>query len=218
MFCANCGSKVEINQNFCMKCGEYIKGNKEDVPFLYELKTSLMTTTELEFYKCIIEVLPEGYQVHPQANLAAFIIKKYNTRYQNELFRNVDFLITDKNFKPILIIEINDKTHLEYSRKIRDEKVSQICREAGIPIMNLWTKYGINREYIKNKIIEKINTPIIRKHNFEKLYTFNNTKKATKKRSNKKSSKGCLTAVLGIIFLINVPCLFMVVISLLGKI
>lgn len=148
-----------------MKCENETEVNKEEI-YLYELKSSLMTDNEKEYYKCIKEVIPEGYSVQPQVNLASFIVKKDHSRFQNELYRNVDFLIIDENFKPILIIEINDQTHFKHERKVRDEKVEKICEEAGIPLMKLWTSYGVNQEYIKSKVIEKINTPVERKHNF----------------------------------------------------
>lgn len=58
------------------------------------------------------------------------------------------------------MIEINDKTHLQKARRERDAKVHEICYEAGIPIINLWTSYGVNRSYIKEKIEEALITPM----------------------------------------------------------
>ena len=46
-------------------------------------------------------------------------------------------------------VEINDPTHHEYERRKRDEKVAAICAEAGVPIVTLWTNYGVNREYMQ---------------------------------------------------------------------
>lgn len=48
---------------------------KKEIPFLYELKESLVTDTEMEYLECIENILPEGYLVLPQANLAAFITR-----------------------------------------------------------------------------------------------------------------------------------------------
>ena len=88
----------------------------------------------------------------PQINLAAVISKDDDSsHFQNELFRNIDFLITDSEFKPLIFIEINDSSHNSNQRKERDQKVHNICEEAGIPIITLWTSYGVNKEYIKEK-------------------------------------------------------------------
>ena len=40
----------------------------------------------------------------PQINLAAFIERVDNTPFRNELFRNVDFLITDAAFAPKIAV------------------------------------------------------------------------------------------------------------------
>ena len=135
--------------------------------YLYEIKNVLITKSEQVFFDVIKSSVPAGYCVFPQINLASIINKTDGSRFHNELFRNVDFLITDSEFHPILIIEINDSTHLNSDRKERDEKVRKICEEAGIPIIKLWTSYGIKQDYIKNRIFEVINNqPVKRVHHF----------------------------------------------------
>ena len=124
--------------------------------FLYDLKDSMLTDTEMEYLEAIEEVLPEGYMVQVQANLAAFIRRTDGARYQNELFRNVDFLITDLFYRPLVVIEVNDRTHFAPERRARDEKVTEICEEAGIPIITLWTSYGVNPDYIEKRLEEAL--------------------------------------------------------------
>lgn len=149
-----------------MRYNGYGNGRNED--FLYELKDSLVTETEMEYLECIKEVLPKGCQVQAQANLASFITRTDGARFQNELFRNVDFIILDLDYRPLAAIEINDKTHLREERKKRDRKVADICEEAGIPIITLWTSYGVNKEYIKKRIQETLSSlPVERVHHFE---------------------------------------------------
>lgn len=126
--------------------------NEETQKFVYNPKPSLLTETEKGFYKAIKEVLPESYLLFPQINLATVISKNDDSHFQNELFRNIDFLITNSEFKPLVFVEINDSSHNSNQRKERDQKVSNICEEAGIPIITFWTSYGINREYIKKRI------------------------------------------------------------------
>ena len=71
----------------------------------------------------------------------------------------MDFLITDAAFAPKIAVEINDPTHHEYERRKRDEKVAAICAEAGVPIVTLWTNYGVNREYMQKRITETLENP-----------------------------------------------------------
>ena len=135
--------------------------------YLYAPRDRLISKTENLFFEAIISAVPEGFHVFPQINLASFIDRTDNFKYRNELFRNVDFLITDKEYAPKIIIEINDQTHLEHDRRERDEKVSKICEEAGIPIIKLWTSYGVQPDYIQKRISEQLAAlPIKRIHHF----------------------------------------------------
>ena len=120
--------------------------------YAYNLKKTLITSMEQKFFSAIKKALPEGYLVFPQINLATFIQATDSTVYHNELFRNVDFLVTDAAYKPRIAIEINDQTHRQSDRKERDKKVKDICAEAGIPLVSFWTSYGVNQEYIQKKL------------------------------------------------------------------
>jgi hypothetical protein len=118
----------------------------------YTPKKSIMTNCEKAYYKAIKEIIGSEYILQPQINLASVIEKTSNERYQNELFRNVDFGVFDHDFRLIVLIEINDQTHIQMDRKIRDAKVHSICEEAGIPLVTFWTQYGVNVQYMKERL------------------------------------------------------------------
>ena len=140
--------------------------------YLYDTKSSLISKSEQSFYNALLACVPTGYCVFPQINLASFISRTDSARYHNELFRNVDFLVTDAQFHPKFIVEINDQTHMTSDRKERDEKVRRICEEAGVPILNLWTSYGVNLEYITKRIDETLSSlPVARVHHFSQTPT-----------------------------------------------
>ena len=124
--------------------------------FIYELKDCIMTKNELSYYNAIVKTLPNGYLLQPQVNLASVINRTDGSKFHNELFRNIDFLILTSKFKPIAFIEINDATHSDPNRIKRDKKVKEICEEAGISIVTFWTKYGVNQEYIAKMVAEAI--------------------------------------------------------------
>lgn len=176
--CRACNEKKEKGEIIkCPRCGRWHyadaecrteeQGDQED--FLYALKSSLVTENERKYLNCIRSVLPENCLVQVQANLATFITRTDHARYQNELYRNVDFLITDLSYRPLVAVEINDQTHQREDRKERDRKVANICEEAGIPLITLWTSYGVNPEYIKSRIEEAVaSLPVERVHHFAK--------------------------------------------------
>ena len=119
-------------------------------------RAGLMTEMEKKFFFVIKKSAGENYTVQPQVNLATIIEKQGDFKYQNELYRNIDFGIFDENYNIVLLIEINDETHNEPSRKKRDAKVRDISKIAGIPLITFYTKYGVNQKYIDEKIHEII--------------------------------------------------------------
>lgn len=117
----------------------------------YVLKESLMTYTELEYFRIIDGVIGNRYIVLPQINLAS-VIDKVSSGYRTELFRNVDFGVFDYNYKPLLLIEINDNTHFRKDRKERDKKVGEIAKKAGIRLVTFWTKDGLDNKKIAKEL------------------------------------------------------------------
>ena len=72
------------------------------------------------------------------------------------MFRNIDFGIFNKSYELLLLIEINDFTHKDPERQIRDKNVKEICQDAGIPLITFWANYGVNQSYIQKRISEHI--------------------------------------------------------------
>ena len=121
----------------------------------YRAKQRLITKNEESYLKAIENCIDHNlYDIHSQIPLSSIVEKIDHSRYHNELFRSIDFLITDKEQKPLLCIEINDKTHNRFDRQERDHKVQGILHEAGIPLVTFWTKYGVNEKYISKRINE----------------------------------------------------------------
>lgn len=129
--------------------------NLEKEKTVYKLKP-IMTECERNFYN-ILKKLENEYTIIPQANLASFIEKKTNNRYYNDLFRNIDFVIFDKDLKKVLLlIEINDKTHDTIRRKSRDLKVRKICNDVNLKIITFYTKYPNESEYVLNRVLKEL--------------------------------------------------------------
>lgn len=126
----------------------------------YSAKGSIMTECERSYFEAIREIVEPKYTVQPQINLASVIDKKTHSQYRNELFRNIDFGVFDKQFRLLVLIEINDQSHTKSDRKERDNKVKAICSEANIPLITFWTNYGVNRQYIKQRLSEYLILPV----------------------------------------------------------
>lgn len=119
----------------------------------------LMSEYEKYFYEILSKNFAQEYIIMPQVNLASIIekIKDFPKQYQNELYRNIDFSIFDINsMKPLLLIEINNKTHNQPDRIKRDLKVKEICNQANIKLITFYTKYENKPNYIVSRIKKEL--------------------------------------------------------------
>ncbi len=115
-------------------------------------KKSLMSETEYNFY-LKMKPLEEEYRIVSQLNLASVIQKISTHRYQTELYRNIDFAIFSKDYKELLLlIELNDSTHNQKSRRKRDLNVQKICDECQIKLIKFYTNCPNEQTYVINRI------------------------------------------------------------------
>lgn len=129
----------------------------DDSLTIYDQKESLVTMHEKYFYDIFEKNFGAKYKIQTQVNLASVVNKTDNSKYQNELFRNIDFGFFDKEtLKPLLLVEINDSTHKIKSRYERDLKVREILRQAKIKLITFYSFYDNKEEYIVNKILESL--------------------------------------------------------------
>ena len=157
-YCKECYSQIKVKNNG----GAFTEDGTSG--FIYERKQTLITRKEQGYYNALLKAVPEGFRVFPQINLAAFIERTDGSRFHNELFRNVDFLITDDQYCPRIAVEVNDQSHMNNDRIERDKKVHDILEEAGIPLMKLWTSYGVNPGYIEGQVQKLLEEVPVRVH------------------------------------------------------
>lgn len=101
----------------------------------YVKKSSLMTPTETRFFGLLRNLMGRRYEVFPQMALGA-VIDKPNAPFRSELFRIADFCIADaETYEPLLLIELNDASHVLGDRALRDEKVRELCYTARLPLI-----------------------------------------------------------------------------------
>ena len=109
--------------------------------YTYKSKNCLMTNTELKYFESFKRILQNTrYIIIPQVCLSSIVERKETHKFQSELSRITDFCIFTEDYKPVLVIEINDKTHKKRSRKDRDNKVKYILKSAKINLLTIWTK------------------------------------------------------------------------------
>ncbi len=168
MRCILCG-KYSKNYDLCYSCYCEEQALKQEVrnienhhqnKFYQEdkiyIKKELMNEEEKElFFK--LKSLTKGYFVFPQISLRSIISTPYNPATSEELYKYIDFVIFDKEFIPVLAIELNGNSHFTNAYTIaRDKSNQKILEDSNIPLLTLWLDEPISDTTLKNRILTKI--------------------------------------------------------------
>ena len=132
------------------------ENDQEAKEFQYK-KKSFLTPTEKSFLETLKTLTNYNLIVIPQINLATIVQKIGEFRYQNELYRNIDFGIFNKEYNLLLLIELNDSSHIQKQRKNRDLKVKDIVYKAEIKLITFYTDKPNTPEYVIERILGELN-------------------------------------------------------------
>ena len=130
----------------------------------YRRKDCLMTDSEREFFNVLFSAVGNKYYIFPQIHLDAILNYKIVGQSWFGAFRHideksVDFMICDeKTLKPLLAIELDDRSHQREDRINRDVEVERILRDAGMPLLRVSHGDRLNKELVTKQIFEKINS------------------------------------------------------------
>ncbi|MBI5530009.1 MAG: DUF2726 domain-containing protein [Candidatus Doudnabacteria bacterium] len=139
-----------------------IIGQKRARKYEYRVKNSVMTASENEFYSILLNLVDGQYFVFPQVHLDAFL--DYKIRGQSWIGawkhinqKSVDFLICDlESRKPLLAVELDDRSHDRENRIERDEEVGCIFKNANLSLLRIKNQREYNIEEIKQQLFELI--------------------------------------------------------------
>ncbi len=142
------------------KFGEDISDKKRQ--YKYQKKDYLLSRAEHQFFDVLVDALGDHYYVFPQIHLITLLDHKINGQNWRGAFRHideksVDFVICDKSYiKPLVAIELDDKSHGTENRIERDEEVKRILQDAGVPLLRFENHGSFDKEEIKNRIINAL--------------------------------------------------------------
>lgn len=123
----------------------------------YLKKEYLLTQTELKFYKLLKQITDElNLVICPQVTLYE-IVKNKNYKDLNRIQnKTIDFVVTEKNLKIKLCIELDDYTHKKSKRVKRDEFINKLFADLNIKLIRIPVKNYYDIENLKNKIKESL--------------------------------------------------------------
>jgi hypothetical protein len=133
------------------------KSSKIEYP--YHQVDEFISPAELNFFFNLKSVLGDSALIFSKVKLSDLFYAKTcdygkNRSYNNRIDRkHIDFLLCDpKTLKPILGIELDDKSHQRADRRERDGFVNNVFQAAKLPLMHI----PVQRSYSQNELKTKL--------------------------------------------------------------
>jgi hypothetical protein len=110
-------------------------------PYIYARKKYIMSKAEHNFFGLLNNAVGEKYFVFPQVRMSSLMEPRVHGRtWMGALGainqKSVDFVLCEKQYcSPILAIELDDWSHDEEKRIIRDKNVEAVFASAGLPLL-----------------------------------------------------------------------------------
>jgi len=129
--------------------------------FPYKLHDTFLSPAELHFYRALEKSASDRMVIAPKVRLGdLFAVKTGEEKFLGYLNRinrgHVDFLLCDsQTMKPLLGVELDDKSHKRAKRQKRDRFVNGVFDAAGLPLVRI----NARREYDFQQLSQ-----LLRKH------------------------------------------------------
>jgi hypothetical protein len=137
------------------------KGKKELSDFPYRQRDDFLSPAERSFYLTLRASFEEWADVCPKVNLGDLFYatcKNFGERqsYTNKINRkHIDFLVCDKKTaRPLLGIELDDKSHNLAARQERDNFVENVFKVASLPLARISVKSAYNPKELNTMLTE----------------------------------------------------------------
>jgi hypothetical protein len=113
--------------------------------YQYKLTPSLLTPSEAAFYVALLLAAGQRYVVFAKVRLADLcqdLDRWADTVAFNQVSsKHVDFVLCDATtFRPVLAVELDDRSHLRATRRSRDALVDRIFRTMGLGVYRQWVR------------------------------------------------------------------------------
>jgi hypothetical protein len=117
----------------------------------------LLTRNEAAFFRILMAVIPNHYQVSCKVRLADLITcseSNWQRGCANRIAqKHVDFVVTDiRSSRIVSAIELDDLTHRRRDRRLRDAFVNGLFREMGIPLIRVPASWRYDADLVRRQL------------------------------------------------------------------
>ena len=109
----------------------------------YLAREKLVTNSELRFYKSLRKAVHGDWQIFAMVRIADLLrvqegVKNRRSWVNKILAKHIDFVLCESStLKPVLCIELDDRSHQRKDRQERDEFVDEAFDSAGLPLLRV---------------------------------------------------------------------------------
>ena len=135
------------------------ESSSSNIEYPYHLVDEFASPAELNFFFNLKSVVGDSAHIFSKVKLSDLFFAKTgdygkNRSYTNRIDRkHVDFLLCNpKTLKPILGIELDDKSHQRADRQERDDFVNHVFEVAKLPLLHISVQRGYSQSELKSKI------------------------------------------------------------------
>jgi hypothetical protein len=142
---------------------DYYHHHTQDEKSPYVLCETVLSHKEKSFYDSLLPITSKlGLTVFAKMRLADFINAPVGNPFNEKLFykissKHVDFILCNSDMKPVIVIEVDDKTHDRIDNKERDEFKNRLFKYVDIPLLRFrqWRGDELEKQIEEALDIEK---------------------------------------------------------------
>ncbi len=140
-----------------------IEDTRQEMPLPYRRRQYLLSQGERVFYGALCHAIDGGrYRVFCKVRLGDLLYVAKGTEerrgYTNRIqMKHVDFVIcTSDLLRPVIVVELDDRSHERADRRERDAFVDAALRTAGLPIVHVQARSAYDPNAIKAALMTAI--------------------------------------------------------------
>jgi hypothetical protein len=132
-------------------------------PLPYAKRKYFFSAAEHLFYESLKAAVMPNHVLFAKVRLADVVYIKRGTGSWQSYFnrisaKHLDFLLCDKNLLPVVAIELDDSSHDEEKRQIRDGFVDQVLNAAALPILRVRAKHAYEPADLRQMLLPYVQT------------------------------------------------------------
>lgn len=128
----------------------------DDLP--YRIRDDFLSPAERSFFAALVVAIGDRAVVCPKVSLADVLFstdRKHHRKFANRITqKHLDFLLCSPgSLRPLLAVELDDRSHERESAKQRDQFKDAACKAAGLPLVRISARSSHNPQELQSVLL-----------------------------------------------------------------